>query len=339
MANKLSVVIISAIRMRSIYLFGTSGDPTWDNVDLTIWTAFEIAMAVVCCNLPSIAGLITHYRRIYFPGRINNPTDSARHLKWTGTTSTSGPVSPRSPPSPRFTSEKYSDYEDLMSIDEVTLTTRDDPWMRTRTTPHSSQSTFERNISLELGRGSPSRSLPWSKERDSSPLRDKRMGMIRSGFRVSGTSAGWPLSEPTTEHTFISTNNLTSASNPYQTSNIHTYPTSRTSFHPATQTPTVLPAPQQLMQISPDGSPNLSPPSPPPIEEDQAWPLPLRPPPFHIRRHNRDYANTNANTKSNKRLTHLSSAVITPRSQVGLGLVDFELASINKNESLRRNMI
>jgi hypothetical protein len=101
----------------------------------------------------------------------------------------------------------------------------------------------------------------------------------------------------------------------------------------------VLPAPQQLMQISPDGSPNLSPPSPPPIEEDQAWPLPLRPPPFHIRRHNRDYANTNANTKSNKRLTHLSSAVITPRSQVGLGLVDFELASINKNESLRRNMI
>jgi hypothetical protein len=337
MANKLSVVITSAVRMRSIYLFGISGDPTWDNVDLTIWTAFEIAVAVVCCNLPSIAGLVTHYRRIYFPGRINDPTDSAWHLKWTGTTGTSGPMSPRSPLSPRFTSEKYNDDEELMSIDEFTVTKRDDPWMRTRTTPHSSQSTLVRNNSLELGRGSWSRSLPWNMERDPSPLRDKRMSTTRSGIRASGTTVGWPLHEAITEHSFISTSNVTNTSNPYRTSNIHTYPTTTTTFHPATQTPTILPAPQQLTQMSPNSSPNPSPPSPPPIEEDQAWQLPLRPPPFHIRRHNRDYTNTNTNL--NKRLTHLSPGVITSRCQGGLGLVDFELDSISRNENLRRNMI
>ena len=284
--------------MRSIYLFGTSGDPTWDNVDLTIWTAFEIAVAVICCNLPSIAGLLTHYRRIYFPGRVIDPTDSARHLKWTGTTATSGlaspryPLSPRFPPSPRFPSEKDKYSGDLMSIDEDTFTSSDESWLRTSTTPHFSQSTSVRDNTLDLGNGSQSRNLPWDVEGDPLPPRDQGMSpiqRIRASLRTRRSTVGWPFPEPTVEHSFVGTSKGTTALNQYRTSNTTTTITT----HPATQTPTILPSPQQSLQ----GSPNPSPPSPTSMEEGQAWPLPLRPPPFHVRRQNHDFTYTNINSK------------------------------------------
>jgi hypothetical protein len=292
--------------MRSIYLFGTSGDPTWDNVDLTIWTAFEIAVAVICCNLPSIAGLLTHYRRIYFPGRVIDPTDSARHLKWTGTTATSGlaspryPLSPRFPPSPRFPSEKDKYSEDLMSIDDDTFTVSDESWLRASTTLHFSQSTSVRDNNLELGNGSQSRNLPWNMEGDPLPPHDQSMSpiqRIRASLRTSRSTVGWPFPEPTVEHRFVSTSKGTTTSNQYRTSNTNTYPTTTITTHPATQTPTILSSPQRSMQTSLQGSPNPSPPSFTSIEEGQTWPLPLRPPPFHVRRQNRDFTYTNINSK------------------------------------------
>lgn len=160
-----SVIITSAVRIRSIYLFNNSSDPTWDNVDISIvslplfllffscisfhipyhrpridlflqWTAFEISVAIICCNMPSIAGLIAHYRRIYFPGHVTEP-ESLRNLRKDGTNGTEGSgqscpridSSPRTQPSPRFhqsdshfLDEKRSPKHDFIDLERSSST-------------------------------------------------------------------------------------------------------------------------------------------------------------------------------------------------------------------------
>ncbi|EPQ63779.1 hypothetical protein BGT96224_3922, partial [Blumeria graminis f. sp. tritici 96224] len=61
----ISVTIISAVRTQFIYYFGISSDPSWDNVDITIWTSMEISAGLVCCNMPACARLIAHLHREY----------------------------------------------------------------------------------------------------------------------------------------------------------------------------------------------------------------------------------------------------------------------------------
>jgi hypothetical protein len=336
--NKFSVVIISAIRIRSIYLFGISGDPTWDNVDLTIWTAFEVAVAVICCNLPSIAGLVTHYRRIYFPAHDIHINDSARPLKWTGTSDNSGLASPRYPLSPRFPPEKGDINRGLKSIDEDTFTTSDENWMGTGTMSQTSQPSSIRNSNLELGKANESRDLSWNVGRDSLTPQDQSMSpiqRIRASLRVGRRSAGWPIQDCTDQHSIVSTNSLTSAPNHYRSSHLNTSLPTTITIHPATQTPTILPSPLQPIQISPHGSPYPSPPSPNSIEEGQPWPLPLRPPPFHVRRQNWDINGTSPNSK--RVFSPPSPIVISPRLQ--LWTTDMELASIRTNEDSRAGMI
>ncbi|CCU79446.1 PTH11/CFEM domain protein [Blumeria hordei DH14] len=68
----ISVTIISAVRTQFIYYFGTSSDPSWDNVDITIWTSMEISAGLVCCNMPACARLIAHLHREYiYPRRLS----------------------------------------------------------------------------------------------------------------------------------------------------------------------------------------------------------------------------------------------------------------------------
>lgn len=70
------VTITSAIRTKAIKYLGVSSDPSWDNIDITIWTSMEISVGLICCNMPANAGLITHIRRKIFSSRTGALTPS-----------------------------------------------------------------------------------------------------------------------------------------------------------------------------------------------------------------------------------------------------------------------
>lgn len=53
----------SCARLGSIREFAQTTDPTWDDVNITIWTTLEIDIALFCCNMPSISALVAHLRR------------------------------------------------------------------------------------------------------------------------------------------------------------------------------------------------------------------------------------------------------------------------------------
>lgn len=52
--------IISIIRLRSLLVFGTSIDPSWDYVPVVIWTVLELAAAIICSSLPALRTLVIH---------------------------------------------------------------------------------------------------------------------------------------------------------------------------------------------------------------------------------------------------------------------------------------
>ncbi|KAH8590101.1 hypothetical protein B0O99DRAFT_635611 [Bisporella sp. PMI_857] len=54
--------VVSMIRLRSLLSFGNSLDPTWDYVNVVLWTIAELAIAMVCSCLPAIRNLLI---RIY----------------------------------------------------------------------------------------------------------------------------------------------------------------------------------------------------------------------------------------------------------------------------------
>lgn len=46
--------ITTIVRLRTVFNFNISIDPTWDYVPVTIWTELELAAGFVCVSLPSI---------------------------------------------------------------------------------------------------------------------------------------------------------------------------------------------------------------------------------------------------------------------------------------------
>ena len=48
------VCITSIVRLYSLRTFGLTADPTWDNVNTTIWSSLEICTAMVCASLPAM---------------------------------------------------------------------------------------------------------------------------------------------------------------------------------------------------------------------------------------------------------------------------------------------
>ncbi|KAI0998903.1 hypothetical protein K3495_g9293 [Podosphaera aphanis] len=75
------VTITSAIRTKAIKYLGASGDPSWDNIDITIWTSMEISVGLICCNMPAIASIITHIRRkVFSSSRSGSVTPSEPKL-------------------------------------------------------------------------------------------------------------------------------------------------------------------------------------------------------------------------------------------------------------------
>ncbi|KAH6668361.1 hypothetical protein B0J14DRAFT_452413, partial [Halenospora varia] len=54
--------VVSMIRLKSLLSFGNSLDPSWDYVNVVIWTIVELAVAMVCSCFPAIRNLLI---RIY----------------------------------------------------------------------------------------------------------------------------------------------------------------------------------------------------------------------------------------------------------------------------------
>ncbi|KAH9205839.1 hypothetical protein DL95DRAFT_235651, partial [Leptodontidium sp. 2 PMI_412] len=54
--------VVSMIRLKSLLSFGNSLDPSWDYVNVVIWTIVELAVAMVCSCFPALRSLLI---RIY----------------------------------------------------------------------------------------------------------------------------------------------------------------------------------------------------------------------------------------------------------------------------------
>jgi hypothetical protein len=52
------VLIISCIRLQYILMFQRSTNPTWDYVDVLIWTALEVNVSIIVASLPAIRALL-----------------------------------------------------------------------------------------------------------------------------------------------------------------------------------------------------------------------------------------------------------------------------------------
>jgi hypothetical protein len=68
--------ITSMVRMKYLAKFGNSIDPTWDYVDVFIWTALELAAGFVCACLPSIRNLLSRTFPRVFRGDYNGSGQS-----------------------------------------------------------------------------------------------------------------------------------------------------------------------------------------------------------------------------------------------------------------------
>ncbi|PVH70010.1 hypothetical protein DL98DRAFT_661375 [Cadophora sp. DSE1049] len=68
--------IISIIRLQSLLIFGTSIDPSWDYVPVTIWTVLELAVAIICSCLPALRTLIIHIYTRFASSFARSPGNS-----------------------------------------------------------------------------------------------------------------------------------------------------------------------------------------------------------------------------------------------------------------------
>lgn len=46
------------VRLKYMSKYGDPADPTWDNVDISIWSVIENAVAVICACLPALRPLL-----------------------------------------------------------------------------------------------------------------------------------------------------------------------------------------------------------------------------------------------------------------------------------------
>jgi hypothetical protein len=59
-SNHISVILCTCIRLRYFYFNATTADPSWENVGLVVWTALEIDVGIICCNMPAIGTFIQY---------------------------------------------------------------------------------------------------------------------------------------------------------------------------------------------------------------------------------------------------------------------------------------
>jgi hypothetical protein len=56
--SRLSVTIISIVRIKSLIDFTTSFNPTWEQFDVALWSTVEVHVGVICACMPSLQHII-----------------------------------------------------------------------------------------------------------------------------------------------------------------------------------------------------------------------------------------------------------------------------------------
>lgn len=87
--NDYSALVASLVRLKYVGKFGTSTDATWDNADVEIWSAIEIAVALICACLPALRPLLTRYVPILFGSNGRTRPSDYYHHTVVGTQQTS----------------------------------------------------------------------------------------------------------------------------------------------------------------------------------------------------------------------------------------------------------
>ncbi|PVH86400.1 hypothetical protein DL98DRAFT_567785 [Cadophora sp. DSE1049] len=67
--------VVSMIRLKSLLSFGNSLDPSWDYVNVVIWTIVELAVAMVCSCFPAIRNLLIRIYPRAFLSSIGHTSD------------------------------------------------------------------------------------------------------------------------------------------------------------------------------------------------------------------------------------------------------------------------
>lgn len=57
---RLSVTVISILRLRSLVNFAASANPTWDQADVINWSNIEINIGIICACLPALRVILVH---------------------------------------------------------------------------------------------------------------------------------------------------------------------------------------------------------------------------------------------------------------------------------------
>jgi len=71
-----SACITSIVRLNFLVTFGDTQDPTFDNVNLTVWSAIENSVATICACLPAIRALFSHWMpKVFKTTRIKQPVN------------------------------------------------------------------------------------------------------------------------------------------------------------------------------------------------------------------------------------------------------------------------
>ena len=89
----LIATLVSILRLRSLVHFGRTRNPTWDLVDLTIWSVTESKVGIICACLPMAAVFFTRLAPQWLGMTVaastrNAPTPGVRDAggQWTNST-------------------------------------------------------------------------------------------------------------------------------------------------------------------------------------------------------------------------------------------------------------
>ncbi|KAJ5152516.1 hypothetical protein N7492_009796 [Penicillium capsulatum] len=69
------VLVVSIIRLKTLVAFGSSTNPTWDNVETGVWSSLECFIAVICINIPAVRRLILKTLARFGVGSYNRDTE------------------------------------------------------------------------------------------------------------------------------------------------------------------------------------------------------------------------------------------------------------------------
>ncbi|EGY13935.1 uncharacterized protein VDAG_00617 [Verticillium dahliae VdLs.17] len=64
--------VTSMVRLKYMVSFANSSDPTWENVDIVIWSIIEVTCAIICGSLPTLRPLLQKVPGLLSSGRTSS---------------------------------------------------------------------------------------------------------------------------------------------------------------------------------------------------------------------------------------------------------------------------